>query len=152
MIYDKSTTFAEGVALNTVDTNLHNVGDVIDLTNLRNIGSGLPPLYLVIVVLAAITSGGAATVQFSLVSSGQNPPPTDGSANLHWLSAAIAKATLVAGYPIIVPIPQENPPYLEFLGLQAQAGTNALTAGTISAFLTTDPSNWKSYPAAVYYN
>lgn len=152
MIYDASTAFAEGVQLNQVDTNLHNVGNVIDMTNLRNMGSGLPPLYLVIVVTQAVTAGAAATVTFSLVSDSRNPPGTDGNQNIHWQSQAIAKGTLILGYQLIVPLPQESPLYAEFMGLQAQAGTNALTGGTISAFIVSDPDNWKSYPAAVYFN
>jgi hypothetical protein len=151
MITDLSNTLVNNLALPTVDTNLHNLGDVIDITNLRNLGSGLPPLYLAILITSAVTSAGAATVQFSLVSDSRNPPGTDGNQNIHWQSAALAKATLILGYQLIVPLPQEFPAYAEFIGLNVQAGTAVLTGGTVFASFTKEPDNWKAYPSAVYY-
>jgi hypothetical protein len=141
MWLDELNEFADALALSTAATGIANVGDIIDL------GAGSKPLndiadlYLVITIDTAVTSGGAATVQFLLVSD-SGAIATDGSATQHWASAAIPKATLVAGYVVaVVPLPKQ-PLYERYLGIQQNVGTAALTAGKFNAFLTLDPSNW----------
>jgi hypothetical protein len=141
MWLDELNEFADALALSTAGTGIANVGDIIDL------GAGSKPLndiadlYLVITIDTAVTSGGAATVQFLLVSD-SGAIATDGSATQHWASAAIPKATLVAGYVVaVVPLPKQ-PLYERYLGVQQNVGTAALTAGKFNAFLTLDPSNW----------
>lgn len=151
MIMDRLNTFANAVALPTSGTGWFNVGDVIDLVNQRDIGRGKPPLYLAVLVNLAVTGGGGATVQFALASDSQNPPRADGSSeNLHYESQAIAVATLIAGYELIVPVPMESPTFQRYLGFQVNVGTAALTAGFVTAVLVADPNAWKSFPAAVY--
>jgi hypothetical protein len=152
MIKDALAQFCNAVALPTTGTGYFNVGDVIDLSTIRDIGRGKPPIYLVVLVNVAVTSGGAGTVQFVLASDTVNPPRTDGvSENLHYVSATIAKATLVAQYYAVrVAVPLEPPVYARYLGFQVNIGTAALTAGSITAFLTIDPYAWKSLPMAVY--
>ena len=106
-------------------------------------------MYLVIQVTTAVTSGGSATVAFQLVSDAQSPLAADGSETLHFATAAIPKATLVAGYELVIPVPLEGSnTYERYLGLQQSVGTAALTAGAINAFLTFDPKGWKSLPDA----
>lgn len=105
-------------------------------------------MYLVIQVTTAVTSAGAATVQFALVSDSTDPASTDGSETQHWISKAIPKATLVAGYTIIVPLPFGSPAYERYLQLEVITGTATTTAGAINAFLTTEPSLWRAYPQA----
>ena len=39
--------------------------------------------------------------------------------------------------------------YERYLGILATIGTTTVTAGAINAFLTRDPTGWKSYPDAV---
>jgi len=141
MILDELGEFADALALSTAATGIANVGDIIDL------GAGSRPLYdiadlyLVINIDTAVTSAGAATVQFLLVSDA-GAIAVDGSASQHWASAAIPKATLVAGYVVgVVPLPK-LPIYERYLGVQQNVGTAALTAGKINAFLTRDPYNW----------
>jgi hypothetical protein len=141
MWLDELNEFADALALSTAATGIANVGDIIDL------GAGSKPLndiadlYLVITIDTAVTSGGAATVQFLLVSD-SGAIATDGSATQHWASAAIPKATLVAGYVVaVVPLPKQ-PLYERYLGVQQNVGTAALTAGKFNAFLTLNPSNW----------
>lgn len=142
MWLDELNEFADALALNTGAAGTYLVGDVIDL------GAGSKPLYdiddlyLVITIDTAVTSGGSATVQFILASDAQAAIATDGSATQHWASAAIAKATLVAGYVVaIVELPKQ-PVYERYLGILQVTGTAALTAGKFNAFLTLDPSNW----------
>jgi hypothetical protein len=151
MMRDALATFCTALALPTSGTGYFNVGDVIPLTNIRDIGRGKPPIYLVVLVNVAVTSGSTATVQFILASDSVNPPRTDGtSENLHFISPAISKGTLVAGYfAVRGMVPLEPPVYAANLGLQVNIGTTALTAGSITAFLTADPYAWKAFPAAV---
>lgn len=148
MVIDTLVQFASATALDTGGTGVANVGNVVDLSVVRDIGRGLPPIYLVILVTTTVTSGGSATVSFRLV--------TDSSASIststpvvHYASDAIAKATLVAGYELIVPVPLESPAYKRYLGFQQNVATAALTAGNVSAFLVLDPNAWKAYTSAV---
>ena len=160
MIIDKSNQFASAVALNTgASGSYYNHGDVIDIRDLRDIGRGRPVLYLVILITTTVTSGGSATVQFVLASDSQQPLRTDGtSENIHFASAAIPKATLVAGYQLAIPIPLQNinlagaasPAYARYVGLQINVGTAALTAGNASAELVMDPDSWLAYNSAVF--
>lgn len=147
-IMDTTNEFCDATALNTGAAGTYLVGNVIDLVKVRNIGNGRP-LYLVINVDTAVTSAGAATVQFILASDAQAAIATDGSATQHYATIAIPKATLVAGYSLVVPLPLEQPAYEEFLGILQVTGTAAVTAGKINAYLTLDPPAWKAYPNSV---
>lgn len=144
-IMDSTLEFCDAVALNTGAAGTYLIGNVVDLTKARGIANGRQ-LFLVINVDTAVTSGGAATVQFILASDAQAAIATDGSATQHYASAAIPKATLVAGYQQVIPLPLEAPAYEEFLGILQVTGTAALTAGKINAYLTLDPPQWKAYP------
>lgn len=148
MIFSEREEFCDATALSTSGTGLALVGDVMDLGVARDIGAG-EPMYLVIQVDTAVTSAGAATVQFSLASDAQAAIATDGSATIHVSSQAIGKATLTAGYQIVLPVPPENPAYERYLGILQNVGTAALTAGKINAFLTHDPRVWKAYADAL---
>ena len=152
MIMDELLEFADATALDTSGTDTDLIGDVIDLgsapTNPVELGNG-QPVYLVIQVDTAVTSGGSATVEFKLVSDAAAAIATDGSASVHYASGAIGKASLVAGYELVVPVPiGADVPYERYLGIQATTGTAALTAGKINAFLSLDPKGWKSSPDA----
>lgn len=146
MIFDKLTEIADAAVLSLAATGRQAVGTPIDLGVVsRDIGAG-KPLYMVITVDTAILSGGSATVSFEIVSDSVNPVAVDGTATLHAKTADVAKATLVAGYTMVIPLPSVNPVYEQYLGLIVNVGTAVLTAGKINAFLTIDPSGWKAYP------
>lgn len=106
-------------------------------------------MFLVISVNTTFTSGGAATVQFKLVSDSTDPASSDGSETAHWQSDVFGYASLVAGRMIIVPLPQGFPEYERYLQLIVTTATATTTAGKIDAYLTFDPPNWKAYPEAV---
>lgn len=149
MIMDELNEFGDALALSTAGTGLAAIGDTIDLGNpAHDLGIG-KQMYLVIQVQTAVTSGGSATVSFQLVSDAQDPPAADGTETLHFATEDIAIASLTAGARLIIPVPvgtatlQE---YERYLGLQQNVGTAALTAGAVDAFLTFDPTGWKSYP------
>lgn len=145
MMIDDRNEFADATALGTSGTGLQLVGDVIDTG-----GDGLNDvdgLYLVVQVDTAVTSDGSATVAFSLASDAQAAIATDGSATVHYTSPTIAKATLVAGYQVCaVELPKGT--YERYVGILANVGTAALTAGKVNAFLTNDPKSWKAFPDA----
>lgn len=146
MILDERNEFLDATALSTAATGRALIGDVIDLgTDGVNVVDGMT---LVIIVDTAVTSAGAATVQFELASDAAAAIATDGSATVHITSADIAKATLVAGYRVLaVDLPQGT--YERYLGVIQNVGTAALTAGAVSAFLTSGATAHKSFADAV---
>lgn len=150
MWLDKLAEFTNGnVLLNTGVAGVYNVGDVIDL------GAGSLPiynvndLYLMILIGSAVTSAGAATVQFSLASYSSATLDVAGLQTIHWQSAAIPKATLVAGYKIAVVELPRIPTYARYLGLQQTTAVAALTAGSVNAFLTPNPALWAPFADAI---
>ena len=99
-------------------------------------------LYLTILVQTTATSAGAATVTFSLESDSTADLAT--SATVHWTSAAIPKATLVAGYKVItIQLPYGS--YERYLGVRYTVGTADLTAGKFDAFLHIGADNQRFY-------
>jgi hypothetical protein len=148
MILDERTEFLDNVALNTGAPGNFLLGDVIDLTNVRDIGQG-EPLYLVANVDVTATSGGSATLQLTLL--------TDDNGSLSSpvalvSSAVIPVASLVAGAnicAIALPLDAAGAPYERFIGIRQVTGTAAFTAGAISAYLTHDVSRVKHYADAV---
>lgn len=144
MILSEVDEFADALALSTAGTALILVGDVMDLGAGPNPLYDIDNLYLVINIDTAVTSGGAASVTFTLASDAQAAIAVDGSATVHWTGAAVAKATLIAGFTYgIVQLPK-LPLYERFLGILQLTSTTVLTAGKFNAFLTRDPSNWKA--------
>lgn len=151
MIIDDRLEFADAAALSTAGTGLALVGDVVNLSVASTSGGGgigylEKPLYLVISVDTAVTSAGAATVQFVLASDAQAAIAVDGTATEHFRTVAFAKTTLVAGYMFAMPVPPPPPNYEQYLGILQNVGVAALTAGKINAFLTTTPPVWAPRP------
>lgn len=142
MILDERSEFADATALSTAATGLALVGDVIDLgTDGINEVDGID---LAISIDTAVTSAGSATVEFQLVSDAQAAIAVDGSASVHYKSAAVPKATLVAGYNVVnVSLPKGQ--YERYLGILQNVGTAALTAGKINAGLTPLDPSWKAF-------
>jgi hypothetical protein len=148
MILDERSEFADATALATAGTGLQLVGDVMDSSVARNVGNGRQ-LYLEISVDTAVTSAGAATVEFQLVSDAQAAIAVDGTASVHAKTAAIGKATLIAGFRMIIPVgPEAGVPFERYLGVLANVGTAALTAGKVNAFLTFTPKTYKAIASA----
>lgn len=143
MIFDERTEFADALAVTASA-----ISDVIDLgaaPTLQDLGNG-EPLYLVVQVDEAATAAGAATVTFSLESDSTANLAT--SATVHATTAAIPKATLVAGYTAwILPLPIAD--YERYLGVRFTVATGPLTAGKFNAFLTRDVSKWAALPDAL---
>lgn len=146
MIMDENAEFADATSVGTPNNTTVNVGDVMDSgAVVRDLGAG-HPLYLVVQVTTAITSGGAATVRFKLVSDSTAVPSVDGTQTEHWTSDSIAVASLVAGYQLVITLPAGSPDYERYVGFQVQEDAGqALTAGNVNAFLTPDAALYKSY-------
>lgn len=136
MILDELTEFADNLDISaTAGTAL--LGDIIDLTIGRDIGQG-QPVYLVIQVTVAFV-GATATVDFRLRSDSIEAINATTS-TAHLSTGPIPIATLVIGYRAVIPIPPQGDAYERYLGLQAVTATATTTAGSINAFLTTEPS------------
>jgi len=152
MILDERTELMDANALSTAGIGLALIGDVIDTSIARNMGAlarGVR-MSLVIQVTTAVTSAGAATVAFLLVSDAQAAIAVDGSASEHLRTVQVPKASLIAGYTLIVPVPVEgNVPYERYVGILQNVAVAALTAGAINAMFVTDVKSWKSYPDAL---
>lgn len=147
MILDSRLEFCDATALNTGVAGTYLIGNVIDLGTDGAIGNS-DDLYLVIQVDTTATSGGLATGTFILASDAQAAIATDGSATAHFTTAAIAVATLVAGYQICaVELPRGT--YERYLGILQTTGTAAFTAGKINAFLTMNPKVIKAFAAGI---
>jgi hypothetical protein len=86
-----------------------------------------------------VTSDGSATVTFAYI---ESDTADLGSPTTLFTTAAIAKATLVAGYQAIkMKIPPNSKRYV---GVLYTVGTAALTAGAFSAFLSKDQNAAKT--------
>jgi len=153
MILDDRLEFCDATALNTGAAGSYLIGDVIDTAPATISGNTTSDLegscmYLVIQVDTAVTSAGSATVQFSLCSDAQAAIAVDGSQTTHFSTAAIGKATLVAGHRVCaVELPSGS--YERYVGVVQTTGTAALTAGKVNAFLTSDPALYRAYADAV---
>tara|TARA_R110000822_G_scaffold82279_4_gene194764 strand:+ start:11249 stop:11689 length:441 start_codon:yes stop_codon:yes gene_type:complete len=144
MIMDSLNEFADGQSIAAVASTILATNQ-IDMQEAKDIGNG-QPVYLVIQIDTAVV-GTSSTINFRLRS--------DSSAAIHATTStahietgAIAEATLVAGYQVVIPLPIEGNVYERYLGVQAIIGTATTSAGAFSAFLTLDPIGWKSYPDA----
>jgi hypothetical protein len=144
MILDELAEFCDATALNTGAAGSYLIGDVMDLGTNAKPMMYLENIFLYISVDTAVTSGGACSVTFTLASDAQAAIATDGSATVHWASAAIPKATLVAGYEVAkIPLPLGGAPtYERYLGILQTTATNAVTAGKVNANLTPLPPVW----------
>jgi hypothetical protein len=141
MILDKETEFSDSQAV-TASAISSVIDTGADVTP-KNLG-GSGPCFLVIQCDVAAAAAGAATVTFSLESDSTADLAT--SATVHASTAAIGKASLLAGTTIaVLPLPYDD--YEEFLGVRYTVATGPLTAGKFSAFLTRTPQFWKPMQA-----
>lgn len=153
MILDERLEFLDATALNTGAAATYLIGDVVDtgpLTNqvVSDLSGGADSLWLVVGVDTAATSGGSATLQIQLASDAQAAIATDGTATVHFASAVIPVASLVAGFyvaRVMLPIGT----YERYLGILQITGTAAFTAGKLNAFLTNDVAAYRVYADAL---
>lgn len=158
MILDELLEFADATSV-AAAAGTALIGDVIDLGAVpQDFGNG-EPMYLIIQTDTEIITGGAAgTVKFQLASDAQAAIAVDGSATVHIDTGtfvtdddAANSDQLNAGGTIFMgALPTgASRAYERYLGILAVTATTTTTAGAINAFLTKDPSYWKSYADAV---
>lgn len=112
--------------------------DVIDFGQ-TNPNSGLNDNITVSITTdVAATADGAATVTFSVQDSADNSTFSD-----VYATAAIAKATLVAGYQVLIPVPYTLRRYFR---VYYTVATGPLTAGKFSAQIVTGVQKNTAYP------
>lgn len=159
MIIDSLLEFADATALSTAGTGLARLGDQIDLGggtgpdgvttfDPQDYGNG-EPMYLVIQVTTAFTTGTTSEVAFVVASDAAAAIATNGSATEHIRTPALDSGTYVAGFTLCVPLPVGvDVPYERYLGVLQDVTTAALTGGAVNAFLSRDPIGWKALPDA----
>lgn len=100
----------------------------------RDFGIGGEAWLEVLVTVAVTASGGAASVNFELVTDSTSTIVTK---NILVASGVIAKATLIAGYKYRVQLPAADPasttPYKRYIALDYLIATNTLTTGTFES-------------------
>jgi hypothetical protein len=156
MILDLELLFADGTWAPTATgvnispnvTDMGPLGTPIGPGSAANLGRDLgqgQQMWFVVTVKVAVTSSAAAEVNFNF--------RTSAAANLTTTpidlvsSGPIAKATLVAGYTFMVPLPSfavGTTGYQRFIGCNAAITTTALTGGQFHvAVLTNEQKNQK---------
>nr|WP_321500194.1 hypothetical protein [uncultured Dethiosulfovibrio sp.] len=122
MILDDKLVLADGQAPTTVA--VHDTESIIDF---GAYGDPAYPMTLVVRVDTTVASSGAATVSFGLATSEDNS-----TYETLWTSGAQAKAALVAGTEIRIPVPTGMKRYCKGVITVAVA---ALTAGKFDIFM-----------------
>lgn len=108
--------------------------------NRRDMGIGTP-LYLMVQIVAAATSGGAGTLQLALQGAPDDGTGAPGAYTTWWLSPAYALATLAAGtrlYDMAFPRPPAGVAMPRFVRMAYIVGAFDLTGGTIDAYIVLD--------------
>ncbi len=130
MIIDTQLLFSDAQAV-TADANSTNVIDIS--AALRDLGRGGHFRVRVQVDTVMDSAGEGATLIVKLVESAD---AALGTPTTLYATAAIAEATLVAGYVIFdILLPKTS---LQYLGIQYDRGVEDFTTGNISAFLLLD--------------
>lgn len=147
MIIDKRTEFCDAYDLDQ-ETGTYLATNQIDLGGAgRDPGNG-QPVFLVMTVDETFTDGGdSATLEVRLVSD-DTATIHASTSTIHFKSDAMLKAALVAGNKFVWQLPVEGVAYERYLGINFVVGTAGFDAGMVSAWLSLDPTGWKSYPDA----
>lgn len=145
MLIDKLLTIGLPVALSTAAPATSKLGDEIDLlyTDLDQ-GEG-HPMYLCVSVAVAATSGGAATLALQLVTASDDALTADVVVLASSATFALADLTPAGTRLLILALPK-GVSYDRYLGLRQVVGGVAFTGGSLNAFITADPDNWRAYP------
>lgn len=138
MLTDKFLYFGEAQAVTATAVST----DYLDFKAFRNIGIGPNDVELFCFVGTTVTAVGAATVTITLETDDNS---AFSSATVLYTTAAIPKATLVAGYNALdgIKIPAGCE---QFLRLNYTVATGPLTAGTFTAGLVLAGQSYRAYP------
>lgn len=137
MFSNQQAITADTISTRVIDTN-PNVSD--NLT--ADIAAG-KPLYLQVLVTTAMVSAGSATLTVALESDDNT---SLSSATVHaTLASAVAAATMVAGYYIVRNFALPAGDYQRYVGLRYTTNTSDFETGNITAWLTTNKIDTKTY-------
>ena len=139
MLLDSLAQFATAEEI-TFGAGTNLIGDVIDLSVVRDIGDGTP-IWMVFQVATAFASG--TSFQFIIASDSQAAIATNGAESRHYLSDVFLTAELTQGFQIGVALPLGDvsggiTPYERFLGVLG-VGVGTHDAGNVNIFLTLTP-------------
>lgn len=132
----------------------------MDLTQARDIGVGEPIYLIVSVGGTALQAAGAGSIEVQFVSDSSASIATDTSVTYHLRSPSITTANNTTSNPkgkvlFAAPIPAFGATgtgisaYEKFIGVRLLATTQNITGGTINAYLTTDPQQYRAYANAI---
>ena len=143
MFVDKQAEFSNSQAITAaaISTNQYDNGGAA----IRDLGGALQGIFLVVQVDVAFSGGAATGLTVTLESdsvSGLSASPT-----VHYSSGVIPVASLTPGTLLVIPLPVGE--YEEFVGLRYTPAGGSFGAGSVSAFLTNAPQNWRAYPNAL---
>jgi hypothetical protein len=147
MIIDRQNMFSNETAIttdaisNVID--LGPLGGSPDANTIRDIGAG-KTLYLHILVTTTFdTAGEDGTLDVTLES--DSAAALNVSATVHLTIPQVAEAALVAGYWIAKGLAIPAGAYERFLGLRYNVGSSAFTSGAVSAWLSENRYDDRTY-------
>lgn len=144
MIMDKELLFSDAQAVTTTaaSTNSVDLGPLASGQSGRDPGAG-EEIRLVIITDVLVASTTTSTVTFSLEADNVSDFTT---AVAIWTSAAIDKATLVAGYKVAdVAVPKANS--AKYLRVKYTVTGADLTSGSFTSFFVLDSQDVQAYQA-----
>jgi len=148
-LLDERTEFADAAVCTGNAAATAVLGDVIDLERAGlDIGNGMPVFLNIVMDTLPVAGGGAAEIQFKLVS--DSVATLDTSPTTHIEMPAIGKATLAAGYKVCSIALPVSTTYERYLGVTYTVTTNNVTAGKANAWLSQSPVEGnKIYPDGI---
>ena len=119
--------------------------NTIDLTAVRDIGTG-EPLYIVVVVDVAFTDGSSdSTLTVALEGDSTTTFTPDATRDL-FTFAALSAAGTVRYSPLV---PGGAPEQYRYIRLKYTPANGNLTTGSLTAFITRDIQKWAAYNDAI---
>lgn len=158
---DKLAEFADNAsAVMTAGSTALVLPNQIDLTTARDIGVGEPVYLVVSVGGTALQAAGAGSIEVQFVSDATDTIATDTSVTYHLRSPSITTANNTTSNPVgkvlfSAPIPAQGAnaagtsAYERHIAVRLLATTQNITGGTIDAYLTTDPQQYRAYANAI---
>jgi hypothetical protein len=147
---DRQNTFSndQAITATAISTNVIDLGPLSAGNLIRDIGSG-EALYLHILATTTLDSAGEAATLIATLES-------DSTANLatsptvHWTSGSIAEAVFgVSGYWIAKGITLPSSAYERYLGVRYTIGTENLTSGNVTAWISNNRFDDRTYGSAI---
>lgn len=157
MLHDILDQLATAYAVTTVATHINTAAVIDRLVNMDE-GAGAP-LYFEARCQAALTSGGAATIDISLIGNATDNTFSSGNVTLVDLQNGVPIAYTVGtlGYRWSAPIPRQpmqeylaKGTPLRYMAFQVIIGTAVLTGGAFDAWLSNGPTQDNFAYAAGY--